>query len=220
MITDLIQPIELKSRVYLNKIAEVSLNNEADKDNAVLLLKEIVEYKKAINTQKKELAAPLKAKVKTIEERFKNPLEFLEQADNTLRTKINAYLDLQAKKAQEEAIAKRQLMEDKALEQAEKLEALKNSAGEYDKVTAQALVETINEQQNKIINDTAKAQNINLSNANSTVRMVWDFEVVDLSKVPLQYLCLNEKAVREAIKNGIHDIDGLNIFKRAQVAIK
>ena len=61
---------------------------------------------------------------------------------------------------------------------------------------------------------------INQSSANSVVRKVWAFRLTDLSKVPLQYLQLNETAVRNAIKSGERNIAGLEIFQECQVAIK
>lgn len=220
MITDLIQPIELKARVYLNSIADIVLNNDADKENAVMLLKDITEYKKAISSQKKELTAPLKSQVKDIEDKFKKPIEFLDEADSTLRTKINTYLDNQRIRIEQETLAKKQLIEDKAIAEVEKLEALKSGAGDYDEVTRQALIQSIEDKQNTLINDTAKSDKVNLSSSNSVVRTVWDFELVDLSVVPLEFLQLDEKKVREAIKKGIHDIKGVKIFQRSQVAIK
>lgn len=43
-------------------------------------------------------------------------------------------------------------------------------------------------------------------------KLQWRFEVEDLSKVPVEFLCLDEAKVKEAIKNGRHSIEGLKIF--------
>ena len=51
-INELIEPIEIKSRVFLKNIESASIQNEADKENACLLLKDICDYKKAIEQQK------------------------------------------------------------------------------------------------------------------------------------------------------------------------
>ena len=45
---EIVQPIEIKARVYLNKVNDAKIENEADKENAVVFLKEITDYKKAI----------------------------------------------------------------------------------------------------------------------------------------------------------------------------
>ena len=219
-INALIEPIEIKSRVYLNKMNDARIDNEADKENACILLKEVSDYTKAIETQRKELTKPLKDEVKEIEEKFKAPLQFLKEADNILRGKINHFLNEQRAKREAEALAKKQLAEDEALNQAEELEALKSGAGDYDDVTRKAMIEAIEEKQNKIIDATAKKETINQSSANSTVRTVWAFRLIDLKKVPAQYIQLNETAIRQAIKDGERHIDGLEIFQQSQVAIR
>lgn len=41
----------------------------------------------------------------------------------------------------------------------------------------------------------------------------WTFEIVDLSKVPRKYLIVDCSAVREDIRNGVRQIDGIDIFQ-------
>ena len=41
----------------------------------------------------------------------------------------------------------------------------------------------------------------------------WTFEVVDESKIPREYLIVDGTAVRKAIRNGVREIDGLDIFQ-------
>lgn len=41
----------------------------------------------------------------------------------------------------------------------------------------------------------------------------WTFGVVDEKKVPREYLTLNSFAVTQAIRNGVREIDGLDIFQ-------
>lgn len=219
-INALIEPIEIKSRVYLNRMNDARIENDADKENACILLKEVSEYTKAIETQRKELTKPLKAEVKEIEDKFKAPLQFLKEADTILRDKINHFLNEQRAKREAEAIAKKQFAEDEALKQAEQLEDLKSGAGDYDAVTRKAMIEAIEDKQNKIIDETAKKETINQSSANSIVRSVWSFRLVDLKKVPAQYLQLNETAIRQAIKDGERHIEGIEIFQQSQVAIR
>lgn len=216
----LIQPIEIKARVYLNRVNEARIENEADKENAVIFLKEITEYKKAIKKQEEELSANAKKELADIKATFNEPKNFILEAEEIVRSKINAFLNLQKEKMQAEALALKQKAEDEALKQAEQLEALKSGAGEYDEITRKAMIEAIEAKQNKLIDATAKASEINQSSTNSVVRNVWNFKVVDLSKVPAEFLQINSVAVREAIKSGVRSIDGLEIFQECQVAIK
>lgn len=216
----IVQPIEIKARVYLNKMNEAKIENEADKENAVIMLKEISDYKKAIKKQEDELSSDAKKELAEIKAMFNEPKSFLNDAEEIVRGKINHFLNEQRARIEAEALAMKQKAENEALKQAEELEALKSGAGEYDAVTRKAMIEAIEAKQNKIIDATAKQMEINQSSANSVVRKVWAFRLTDLSKVPLQYLQLNETAVRNAIKSGERNIAGLEIFQECQVAIK
>lgn len=216
----IIQPIEIKARVYLNQMNDAKIENEADKENAVIMLKEITEYKKAIKKQEDELSSDVKKELAEIKAMFNEPKSFLNDAEEIVRVKINHFLNEQKARMEAEALAIKQKAEDEALKQAEELEALKSGAGEYDAVTRKAMIEAIEAKQNKLIDATAKQAEINQSTANSVVRKVWAFRLTDLSKVPLQYIQLNETAVRNAIKSGERNIAGLEIFQECQVAIK
>lgn len=50
--------------------------------------------------------------------------------------------------------------------------------------------------------------------AMATLRKVWTYEVVDLAKVPVEYLTVNDRVIKAAIsgKDGKRDIPGLRIF--------
>ena len=216
----IVQPIEIKARVYLNQMTDARIENEADKENAVIMLKEISDYKKAIKKQEDELSSDAKKELAEIKAMFSEPKSFLNDAEEIVRGKINHFLNEQKARMEAEALAIKQKAEDEALKQAEELEALKSGAGEYDAVTRKAMIEAIEAKQNKLIDATAKQAEINQSSANSVVRKVWAFRLTDLSKVPLQYIQLNETAVRNAIKAGERNIAGLEIFQECQVAIK
>lgn len=216
----IVQPIEIKARVYLNQMNDARIENEADKENAVLMLKEISDYKKAIKKQEDELSSDAKKELAEIKAMFNEPKAFLSDAEEIVRGKINHFLNEQKARMEAEALAIKQKAEDEALKQAEELEALKSGAGEYDAVTRKAMIEAIEAKQNKLIDATAKQAEINQSSANSVVRKVWAFRLTDLSKVPLQYIQLNETAVHNAIKAGERNIAGLEIFQECQVAIK
>jgi len=56
----------------------------------------------------------------------------------------------------------------------------------------------------------------------ASLRTTFDFEVLDISKVPEAYIMVNEKVVRAAIrgKNGLRQIDGLRIFSRKDAVVR
>lgn len=216
----LIQPVEIKARIFLNQMNAAKIENEADKENAVIMLKEITDYKKAMKKQLDELSADAKKELDEIKAVFKIPQNFVTEAEEVIRGKINHYLNAQYERQAAEQLALKQKAEDEALTQAEELEQLKSGAGEYDEVTRQAMIDAIEAKQIKIIDDTAKTEKLNQSSATSTVRRVWNFKIIDFSKIPAEFLQLNETAVRNAIRNGARDIAGLEIYQECQVAVK
>lgn len=52
----------------------------------------------------------------------------------------------------------------------------------------------------------------------TTIRKRWTFEVVDIRLVPRAYLALDETIVREAIRQGVRQIDGLRIYQAYEVS--
>lgn len=52
------------------------------------------------------------------------------------------------------------------------------------------------------------------------VRKVWTFSIDSLAEVPQEYLMLNEKKVREAIRSGERHISGLTIFQKQQTVYR
>jgi len=55
----------------------------------------------------------------------------------------------------------------------------------------------------------------------STIKMVWNFKIVDASKIPKDYLIVNEKMIKDAIKNhGIRSIAGVEIFEEPDTSVR
>jgi hypothetical protein len=53
------------------------------------------------------------------------------------------------------------------------------------------------------------------------VRRSWSFEVVDLDRVPREYMSLDVTVVREAItRDGVCDIPGLRIFQAEALRVR
>jgi hypothetical protein len=42
----------------------------------------------------------------------------------------------------------------------------------------------------------------------------WDFEIIDPAAVPRDYLAVDEKAVRKAVKDGLREIPGVRVFEK------
>lgn len=48
----------------------------------------------------------------------------------------------------------------------------------------------------------------------------WDFTVDDSKAIPVEYLTLDEKKIKEAIANGVRNIPGVQIFQKEEIVMR
>ena len=66
-----------------------------------------------------------------------------------------------------------------------------------------------------------KAETVTRTDAGAAhTRTVWKFKVQDETRVPREYLVLSDKLVNEAIRQGVRNIPGLEIFQEESLTIK
>ncbi len=53
-----------------------------------------------------------------------------------------------------------------------------------------------------------------------TVKKVWTGEVADESKVPREYMAVDQKKINAAVKAGVRDIPGVRIFEKSEGAVR
>lgn len=106
----------------------------------------------------------------------------------------------------------------KLISKAKKDESVKEQAAAKAEVAEAKLDSIQDEAQEKSLDIAMAADNqVQASKQSigvvSGVRNVWEFEIVDLTQVPVEYLIVNEAAVKAAIKEGVREIPGLNIHQ-------
>ena len=87
-------------------------------------------------------------------------------------------------------------------------------AEEQKRIDAEALEKAKLEHQSEVqvpVLEVAKTARTGFSTA--TVKKFWTFKVVDQSKVPAEFLWVNEDAVKTAINDGARSIAGLEIYE-------
>lgn len=219
-LTKIIAPVEIDARKKIDEINAMPVLTRADFDKTTKWLKAVVSCEKQFKAVEKEKIAPFKAEMDSIKQAFKKPLELLAEAQEIARTKLNAFL-LAKRKVEEGRARKEQIERQKqAAKELKKLDRADAKADKYDDATAAAIRESNQDKRDEIIANANKVANTKRSNEYATVRMAWDFEITDIAKVPAEYLQINASAVRDAIKSGVRDIAGLNIFQKPTVAVK
>lgn len=217
---NLINPVEIKAREFLLKIRSSEIINEGDNLKACELLKEINSYNKTVKSLKAAEESPFKSSLKEITEKYKNALDFLAEAEKLLRSKISDYAEIKLERLREIQKLDTKRAEEIAIKKLDELQALKESSGDYDKVTKAALISSIDSKVNAVIEEISTADEISVGNSMTTFRKYITFEIVDITKVPAEYLSVDTKAINQAIRNGVRDIPGLKIFEKLSTVMR
>lgn len=181
-----------KETVKIVEVANsVAIANDEDANKTSVLIQSIAKMKKSLNSQRLFFTKPLNDQMKKINELFKQMSSPLVEADEIVRVKVLAYRKEQQKIADEQ---------ERLLEIARKKRQAK-----IDKIAEEKGVEAPKLEVTKV-EASAPMQG-------ATTRKSWTYKVVDQAKIPREYLQIDVVAVREAIRNGVRAVDGLEIFE-------
>lgn len=218
--SNLINPVEIKAREFLLKIRASEIANEGDNLKACEMLKNINSYVKTVKSLKAEEEKPIKSSLKEISDKYKNALDFLTEAEKILRSKIADYAELKLEKLNLIASAAQKTAEEEALRKLDELQALRESAGQYDEVTQAAIISSIDSKVNAVIDNSEIKIDNTLGNSAALFRKYITFKIVDIQKVPAEFLSVDTKAVNTAIRNGVREIPGLEIVEKLTPVVK
>jgi hypothetical protein len=218
--SNLINPVEIKAREFLLKIRASEIANEGDNLKACEMLKNINSYVKTVKSLKAEEEKPIKSSLKEISDKYKNALDFLTEAEKILRSKIADYAELKLEKLNLIASAAQKTAEEEALRKLDELQALRESAGQYDEVTQAAIISSIDSKVNAVIDNSEIKIDNTLGNSAASFRKYITFKIVDIQKVPAEFLSVDTKAVNTAIRNGVREIPGLEIVEKLTPVVK
>lgn len=218
--SNLINPVEIKAREFLLKIRASEIANEGDNLKACEMLKNINVYTKTVKSLKAEEEKPVKSALKEISDKYKNALDFLTEAEKILRSKIADYAELKLEKLNLIASSAQKTAEEEALHKLDELQALRESAGQYDEVTQAAIISSIDSKVNAVIDNSEIKIDNTLGNSAASFRKYITFKIVDIQKVPAEFLSVDTKAVNTAIRNGVREIPGLEIVEKLTPVVK
>lgn len=215
-----LEPMQIESYKIEERAKAIVVNDAVSYDNTVLFLKEIAQKKKDFKAQRDKYVKPMKDSIKAIDEKLQEPIKTLEKMEAIVRETLNNYLAEVNRREQERLALEKKKAEEEALRKMEELEQARLQSGEYDEVTQKAIARTVDHEQNKIVEATTKQEKINLSTSGASVSMVWDFEIIDKAQIPLEFLKVDETAIRNAIRAGEREISGVKIFQKPQLSLR
>lgn len=164
----------------------------------------IASAKKKLEEKRTFFVKPLNDQVKAINTMFKQYNTPLDNADRTLRGKVLAYRQEVQRKAREEEERLRKLAE----KEQKRLEKKAEKKGEP--APPPIVMPTIE----------AAPKTIQADMGTATTKTVWDFQIVDESQIPREYMVVDEKKIRAVVKAGVREIPGVKIYQTEQLAIR
>lgn len=221
-------PIKANIQLYVKPIFEMKIDSNSSLELVTDAARELKNFEKKVETRRKELVGPFNDHVKVINSYAQSVAALLEPATAHLKNEMKKWeavleqkrieeqkrLDEERKRLESEAAEKARV----AKEEAEAVAAFSSTEdGERAKLLAQAEAET---EQAAIIALDKKATKEVQSMRVSGAKKVWTFTLKEEAQVPREYLVVDEKKIREAVRAGIREIPGVEIFQDTQIAIR
>lgn len=172
-------------------------------DDAANALASIARLKKGIEERRVSWVKPLNDTVKKVNDWFKSVAAPLESADKLLRGKIQTYQAEEARRRREEEERLRKLAEKEHAKQVAKAER----KGEEPPPPPPTVVVP------------GPATTIRSSAGTVSTTKVWDFEIVDESQIPREFLMVDTTKIRKVVQAGLRNIPGVRIYERDQLRV-
>jgi hypothetical protein len=182
----------------------IAITNDATDAEAKAALSVIAKKRKDLEELRKSFVGPLNDHVKTINTFFKERSGPLDTAERIIKGKVSDYFRAKAEAARKEQERQLKL----ASKRQETADAKAQANGE---VAAPPVPVAIIQAPEKTTRTAA---------GSVTVRKVWKFIITDENVVPRDWCVPNEKAIGAAVKAGIRNIPGVQIYEDEEVAVR
>lgn len=210
-----------KDVIQLFKEVEVfKIKTQEDRNKGAVLAASIKELKKTLEDKRKTLVDPLNKVVKTINGEFKPMSEKLEEAERIVKNEIaRDYREQEAIRIKKEMEEKKKLEEELRKREAE----LKKAEAKNDELQAELIRNRMQQAEMKSeakIDAVMERKTVTTAFGQTSVRKIWDWELIDISQVPMEFLKIDEAKITTSIRGGAREIKGIRIFQRESVSVR
>ena len=199
----------------LAQVPRVEVTDEESNERATDLLKLIKTSRKKLDEIRKELTGPVDRAVKAVNKYFRETA-FLEadSAEKEIKTKMASWYTIERQRREEAARRRAEAEEAARLELAEQAEALGQDAAA--EAILEGGIETAEAEMKAAKMGTSRGQH----GGTSSARTVWKWKLTDKDQVPREYLTVDRVLINEAVRNGLREIPGIEIYEDVQIAVR
>lgn len=209
-----IKETEIMVKTYDNYIV-VSQDNYASAGRDLLLVKTKI---KELDELRKSLTRPLDESKKRIMEFFNKPLDFLERTKTAIDEAAKKWLTEQERIRQAEENRLAEIQRKAAAELERKAKETEDKAATFKTAKAREAAEAKAAELREQAAETVSIAPVVESKVDAVVgmstRKVWKFKIVDVNKIPREYLIPDEKLIGKMgeVTKGTRKIDGIEFY--------
>lgn len=191
----------------LSAIAEeLEVKDAVSRNTAIEMGTQAKSMFRILDNKRQELKKPYLAIGQKLDGLLRPIKSTLTSIEGNLKKKIKVNLDEENRKRIEKERKENEIAEEKELKRLEVAKALCLSTEEIPAP----------EPVTKIAETVIPSKHVTQSGS-AGYKKVWKFRVTDKNSVPLQYLFVDEKMIELAIKNGVREIKGIEIYEDSEV---
>ncbi len=211
--TDEVRKLEDTAMTMYENTRTLEITKQGEYENEGLRLQIIKKQYKEIESKRKELIKPFQDATKRLNEFFKNPLNLLKEAEDSIKKAMLKY----QRKIEEERIKEQKKLDEIAERERKKLE--KRAEKYREKGNEEKANELFEEAtfvpHHKIVKMPEKIEGIQ-------TRDNWKFRIIDVNKLPREYMIPDEKRLGEIARagKGLVKIEGVEFYNEPVIASK
>ncbi len=228
--SELVKFDKLKADVahFTNGITTLVVKDQESADLVMGVARDVKKWQKALELKRDELVRPLNEQVKAVNAYAKSIGEPLVVSETHLKGQLVTWERLLEKRRQEEmakANAERQRLEAEAaakVKAAQAQNSLEDLFKPADEKVREQIVAKVEQERTavEIENQHQAAVSAIQSQKVSGASRPWVFEVTEPNRVPAEFMVVDEKKIREAVRNGVREISGVRIFQDTKISIR
>lgn len=215
--------LQNNSKGVITRAMSMTVASSDEMDVASTALSEIAQSNKKAEMMRKFFVEPFNSKVKDINAFFKDMKAPADEAEAHLRKQIGSFTLAERKREEEEQAEADRIEREKRAErdriQAEADAKKEEEGGEEETAGESEPTPEPTPEPEPVVAPTV-VPSAKVSSGRVATKMVWKHRVIDISKMPSEYLLPNSAELTKAVRGGVREIEGVEIYQDAEVMVK